>query len=344
MKKKISVLLVIFAFVLVLSACGGKATNVVNVYNWGEYIDEDLLTQFEEETGIRVNYDMFVTNEEMYVKLKNSNIAYDVLVPSDYMIERMIKEEMLQKINFDNVPNYANVDAEFKGQGFDPNNEYSVPYFWGTLGIVYNTELVKEEITSWDALWDEQYKNQIIMMNSSRDAIGISLMRLGYSLNSDNKDQLEEAKQELIKQRPLVRAYLMDETKDIIKNGEVAIAVMYSGDAADAISENPNLRYVIPEKNSNIFIDAMVIPSNAENKENAEKFINFMTDAKNAAKNAAIGYSTPISAAKELLEDDMKNNKASYPEAKMLEGLETFKDPAELLETYDSIWQDVINH
>lgn len=343
MKKRISVVLLILTFVLLLSACGSKETNVVNVYNWGEYIDEDLINQFEEETGIKVNYDMYVTNEEMYVKLKNSNIAYDVLVPSDYMIERMVKEGMLQKINYDNVPNYANIDEEFKGQNFDPNNEYSVPYFWGTLGIVYNTELVNEEIKDWNALWDQKYENKIIMMNSSRDAIGISLMRLGYSLNSDNHDQLEEAKQALIEQRPLVRAYLMDETKDIVKNGEVAIAVMYSGDAADAINENENLKYVIPEKNSNIFIDAMVIPSNAENKENAEKFINFMTDVKNAAKNASIGYSTPISASKELLEDDLKNNPASYPANEMLEGLETFKDPADLLETYDSIWQDVIN-
>lgn len=344
MKNKISLIFSMIAMAFVLAACGGSSNKeVVNVYNWGEYIDTALLDKFEEETGIEVKYDMFTTNEDMYVKLKSSNISYDILVPSDYMIERMKNEGMLQPINFENVPNYANVDDTFKNQTFDENNEYSAPYFWGTLGIVYNKEMVQEPVTSWDILWDDKYENQIIMMDSSRDSIGVALKKLGYSLNSKNESELEEAKQELIAQKPIVRAYLMDETKDMMKNGEAALAVMYSGDAADAISENPNLEYVIPQEGSNIFIDAMVIPANATNKENAEKFINFMLDVNNAAQNASIGYSTPISAAKQLLDDDMKNNEAAYPDQATLDALdlETFRDPAEMLERYDSIWQDV---
>ena len=256
-------------------------------------------------------------------------------------IQKMIEENLLQEINFDNIPNYANIDDEFKNQTYDKNNEYSVPYFWGTLGIVYNKDKVTTPVTSWDALWDKNYERQIIMMDSSRDAIGLSLKRLGYSLNSRDENELNEAKDELIAQKSLIWAYQMDETKDIMINGEASLAVMYSGDAADAMNSASNLEYVIPEEGSNIFIDAMVIPKNAENKENAEKFINFMLDVDNAARNASIGYSTPISAAKEKLEDSLKNNKAAYPDAKNIEGLETFRDPADMLDTYDQIWQDV---
>lgn len=343
MKNKI--LLVVLALVMVLSlaACGEKQEKkVVNIYNWGEYIDEELLSKFEKETGIKVNYDTFVTNEDLYVKLKNSNVSYDLLIPSDYMIEKMIKEDMLQKLDFKNIPNYENVDKEFKDKGFDPKNEYSVPYFWGTLGIVYNSDNVKENIDSWNALWDQKYKDKIIMMDSSRDAIGLSLIKMGYSMNSENETELNKAKEELMKQKPLVRAYQLDQTKDIMINGEADLAVMYSGDAALAISEAPNLKYVIPKEGSNIFIDSMVVPKNAENKGNAEAFINFMLEEHNASQNAAIGYSTPISKAKELLKDDMKNNSASYPDLSNHKNLETFKDPGEKVKIYDDIWQSII--
>ncbi len=343
MKKKVLLALLACLMVLSLAACGEKKDQkVVNVYNWGEYIDESLLSKFEKETGIKVNYDTFVTNEDLYVKLKNSNVSYDVLIPSDYMIEKMIKEDMLQKIDFANIPNYENIDEEFKDKEFDPNNEYSVPYFWGTLGLVYNSDNVKENIDSWNALWDAKYKDDIIMMDSSRDAIGLSLVRLGYSLNSEDEKELNQAKEELAKQKELVRAYQLDQTRDIMINGEANLAVMYSGDAALAISEAPNLRYAIPKEGSNIFIDSMVIPKNAENKENAEAFINFMIEEHNAAQNASIGYSTPITKAKDLLEDSMRNNPASYPDLSGHKNLETFRDPGEKVKIYDDIWQSII--
>ncbi|MDO5027523.1 MAG: spermidine/putrescine ABC transporter substrate-binding protein [Tissierellia bacterium] len=343
MKNKILIFLLVGIMLVSLAACGKKEDEkVVNIYNWGEYIDEDLLSKFEEETGIKVNYDTFVTNEDLYVKLKNSNVSYDLLIPSDYMIERMVQEDMLQKINFENIPNYQNIDPEFKDKEFDPNNEYSVPYFWGTLGLVYNKDHIKEDIDSWHALWDEKYKDKIIMMDSSRDAIGLTLIKLGYSLNSEDEAELNKAKEELVKQKDLVRAYQLDETRDIMINEEASIAVMYSGDAALAISESPSLDYVIPKEGSNIFIDSMVIPKNAENKENAEAFINFMLEENNAAQNASIGYSTPISKAKDLLEDQMKNNHAAYPDLSKYTKLETFKNPGEKVKIYDDIWQSII--
>lgn len=338
MKKKLLGLIMGLA-IFALSACGSK--NQVKIYNWGEYIDKELLGKFEEETGIKPVYETFVTNEDMYIKLKNSNAKYDVVVPSDYMIEKMVNENMLQKIDTSKLTNYSAIGKEFLGKEHDKTNEYSVPYFWGTLGIVYNTKLVKEDITSWDALFDEKYKGQIIMMDSSRDSIGIALKKLGYSLNSRNEKELNEAKDLLVKQFPLVKAYLMDETKDVMKNGEAMMAVMYSGDAADAIAANKDLKYVIPKEGSNIFFDAMVIPANAENYDNALKFIDFMTKPENAAQNAQIGYSTAVSAAIELLPDEMKNNKVAYPDTASLKDLEVFRDPGEFVSTYDQIWQFV---
>lgn len=343
MKKKIIGIFLSLVFVLGLASCGNKNKEVLNIYNWGEYINKDLIVKFEKETGIKVNYDTFNTNEDLYVKLKKSDVSYDLLVPSDYMIEKMIKEDMVQKINFENIPNYKNIGEEFKNQTFDPNNEYSVPYFWGTLGLVYNSENVSEEIDSWDALWNSKYKDKIIMMESSRDAIGISLLRLGYSMNSTNDQELEKAKAELLKQKPLVRAYQFDETRDIMINGEADLTVMYSGDASYAIKEAPNLRYVIPKEGSNIFIDSMVIPKNAKNKENAEKFINFMLDPENAAKNASIGYSTPVTKARDLLPEEDRKDKTSYPDLSLHKNLETFRDPGEKVKVYDKIWQDIIS-
>lgn len=340
------ILLALMILPLLLGCADPEAQGkVVNVYNWGEYIDKDLLDQFEAETGIRVVYSTFNTNEDLYVKLKNGVSSYDVVMPSDYMIEKMKNEDMLRPINWENVPNIEYVDPEYKNHSYDPDQTYSAPYFWGTLGIVYNTDLVQEEVTSWDILWDERYKREIIMLDSSRDSLGIALKKLGYSMNSTDESQLAEAEALLIEQYPLVYAYLVDQTKDIMINGEAALAVMYSGDAVDAISYVDNLAYAVPEEGSNLWFDAMVIPRDARNPDHAEAFINFMLDPENAAVNAEyVWYSLPSSAARELLSEELRDNEVAYPPKESLAGLEVFRDPGDLVRRYDDIWQNIKNH
>lgn len=340
MKKRI--LFLLLAMMLVLTACGSKKEKqVVNIYNWGEYIDKSLLEKFEKETGIEVVYDTFVANEDLYIKMKKSGAKYDLIVPSDYMIEKMIKEGMLAKIDKSKIENYKNLGEEFLKKDFDPTDEYSVPYFWGTVGILYNKKLVKEPVDSWSVLFDEKNKNEVIMFDISRDSIAIALRMLGYSTNTRNPKELEEAKQLLIKQHDIVKAYLVDETKDMMKGGDAKFAAVYSGDAIDSISENPDLEYVIPKEGSNLWFDSMVIPKDAENYDNALKFINFMLDAKNAAQNTSVGYSTPVNAAKEILPDEVKNNHVAYPAVETIKILEVFRDPGEMVKVYDQIWQDV---
>lgn len=344
MKKLI---LVVMAIALILSGCSlntGSRGEVVNVYNWGDYIDSDLITKFEEETGIRVIYSNFNTNEDLYVKLKSGGSNYDVVVPSDYMIERLLNEDMLRPINWTNVPNIKYVDEEYQHHSYDPEQAYSAPYFWGTLGIVYNTTMVDEEVDSWSILWDEKYAREIIMLDSSRDSIGVALAWLGYSMNSRNSDELEQAKQLLIEQYPLVYAYLVDQTRDIMINGEAALAVMYSGDAVDAISNNEDLAYAVPKEGSNLWFDSMVIPKQAKNPENAEKFINFMLEPENAAQNAEyVWYSLPSTVAKELLSDELRDNEVAYPPLELLGQLEVFRDPGTYVKMYDEMWQEIKN-
>ncbi len=335
---------ILLLLMLGLTACGGNK-EVVNVYNWGEYIEKDVLEEFEKETGIEVVYDTFVTNEDLYVKMKNDSTQFDVVVPSDYMIDRMIKEELVQPIDAAKVPNKAKIDTTFfKDMTFDAEGKYSVPYMWGTLGIVYNKTAVTEAPTSWNVLWDPAYSGRIIMMDSVRDTMGIALTRLGYSMNTRDEKQLEEAKQSLIEQKPLVYAYRLDETKDMMIQEEADLAIMYSGDAYVALAENENLGYVIPQEGSNLWIDAMVIPTGAKNIENAYKFIDFMSRPDIAAKNAEyIGYSIPIPEGVALLPEEMKNSEVAYPKDLNAYKLEVFNDPSDILDVYDQMWTDIIS-
>lgn len=345
-RQSLSSLLILFLIVN-LAACsrGASVKEVVNVYNWGEYIDKDLLSKFEEETGIKVIYSQFNTNEDMFVKLKNGTSSYDVVVPSDYMIEKLKNEDMLRKINWDNVPNIRYVDEEYLNHPYDPWQEYSAPGFWGTLGIVYNRSLVKEPVDSWSILWDETYAGNIIMLDSSRDSIGIALRLLGYSMNSEKEEELARAEALLIRQHPLVYAYLVDQTRDIMKNGEAALAVMFSGDAVDVLSENEELDYVIPREGSNLWFDSMVIPKEAQNPANAEAFINFMLDPQNAAQNSEyVWYSVPSSRAVALLPEELKDSRVAYPDLSTLPDLEVYRDPGAWIRIYDDIWQNVKNH
>ncbi|MDO5391656.1 MAG: extracellular solute-binding protein [Eubacteriales bacterium] len=321
----------------------------VIVYNWGEYIDPEVLTMFEEETGISVIYEEFETNEIMYPKIKSGAIAYDVVCPSDYMIERMVKEDLLAEINWDNVPNIKNIDPTYMDQSksFDPDNAYSVPYCFGTVGILYNKTMVDEPIDSWDVLWNPKYTDNILMQDSVRDAFAVALKRKGYSLNSTDVNELEEATADLIKQKPLVQAYVIDQIRDKMIGNEAAIGVIYSGEAIYTQWENENLEYVIPKEGSNVWIDSWVIPKNAQNKENGEKFINFLCRPDIALMNFEyITYSTPNKEARALIEDEeLRNSTIAFPTADMLKDCETFRflgNDADAF--YNELWNKVKAH
>lgn len=343
MKKIILALSVLM--LLTLSACGKKdqAKEEIFVYNWGEYIDPSILKDFQKETGIKVNYDTYASNEDLYIKMTQSQDKYDVIVPSDYMIERLIKEDLIQEINFENIPNFSGVEDILKNPSFDPENKYSVPYFWGTVGIVYNKSEVKDKVDSWDILWNEKYKDQIIMYNSQRDTLGLALKRLGYSLNSTNEKELEEAKKSLIEQKPLVYAYLDDDGRDVVVQGDANLSVMYSGDALLMMAQNEDLDYVVPKEGSNIWYDSMVIPKNAQNVSGAEKFINYMLKPEVQAKNAeyCVGYTSPVKGVKDLLPDEIKNSKVAYPDIDLLPPLESFRDLGDFIKVYDRIWTEI---
>ncbi len=310
---------------------------VLNVYNWGDYIDPSLITKFEKETGIKVNYNTYDTNETMYAKVKSGSSDYDIVVPSDYMVEKMIKQGLLEKIDFNNIPNYKYIGKQFKHLSYDPTDEYSVPYMWGTIGIAYNSKYIKSPITSWKDLWNPKYKDQIVMFDSMRDSMAIALKTLGYSMNSTNPEQIKEAGELLRKQKPLVLAYFVDEVKDAILSGEATIAPVWSGDAAYMMSEDPDIKYVIPKEGSNEWFDALCIPKGAKHKKEAEMFINFLCNPENALTNVEyIGYQTPIPETYEMLPEDIKKE---YPSEAELKNCQIYTDlNQKTLDLYDEEW------
>ena len=333
------------------SADGGE----LYVYNWGEYIDEDVISQFEEETGITVVYDLFETNEEMYPVIEAGAVNYDVVCPSDYMIQKMRENDLLAELNFDKIPNIDQIDPAYMemSQAFDPENKYSVPYCWGTVGILYNTKLLDElgvpAPTKWADLWDERLSGEILMQDSVRDAFMVALKKDGCSMNSESKDELEQAKQELIDQKPLVQAYVIDQVRDKMIGGEAAVGVIYSGEMLYIQDEVANLgldydlEYVIPEEGTNLWLDSWVIPKNAKNKENAEKWIDFMCRPEIAKANFEyITYPTPNKGAFELLDEEMQNNKAVFPDIDSLKDSEVYKylgDDTDAI--YNELWKEV---
>ena len=318
----------------------------INVFNWGEYIDESLIKDFENETGIKVNYSTYDTNEIMYQKIKTNPGTYDIVIPSDYMIEKMIKEDLLEKIDFNNIPNYKYIGEKFKNLPYDPTNEYSVPYTWGTVGIIYDSTVVTEPVTSWDILWNEKYKDNVYMYNSLRDSLAITLVKNGYSLNSTNADEINVAKEDLLKQLTLTNPiYVIDEVRDNMISGEKALAVVYSGDASYIMSQNPDMKYVVPNEGSNKWFDAIAIPKDAPNKAGAEAFINFLCDPENAKTNIEyIEYSTPNTGAFELLDDEVKNNPAAYPSDEVLDKCVLFVDlDKSTLKLYEDAFTEVLS-
>lgn len=324
----------------------------LNVYNWGEYISDgaddstDVVAEFEALTGISVHYTTFASNEEMYAKIKSGGAQYDILIPSDYMIARMINEGMLQKLDFANIPNFSLVDDVYKSLEYDAGDEYSVPYMWGLTGLIYNTAELEDAPTSWDALWDERFMNNILMFSNSRDAFAISMKRLGYSFNDTDPAHIAEAAEELKKQKLLVQAYVMDEIFNKMEGGEAIVAPYYAGDAITMMDENPDLGFVFPEEGSNYFVDAMVVPTGSKNKEAAELFINFMCEPEISAANADyIGYSTPIPDARDMLELDEEIAAIAYPSDEIIEKTEVFaalpEDTNALLDRY---WTDILSY
>ncbi|GAA0103056.1 ABC transporter substrate-binding protein [Paraclostridium bifermentans] len=339
--RKISILITIGLMVsTMLTGCGATdSKKVLNVYNVGDYIDENIITLFEEKTGIDVQYETYDTNEMMYQKVKSGSTNYDLIFPSDYMVEKMKSEGLLQKIDFKNIPNMKYIDKSFLNPIYDETNEYSVPYMWGTFGILYNKKMVKEPVDSWDILWNPKYKGNIMMFDSVRDTMGISLKRLGYSMNTTNPKEINEAMKELMKQKDLVLAYVNDEGKDRLLGEEVAMGIAYSGDAVTLMEENPNLAYAIPKEGTNKWVDAMAIPKSAQNKKEAEMFINFLLDPEIAKMNAEyIGYSTPNVGALKLLDKEVTSNPVAYPPKSVMDKTETFIDLGDKLRLYDEAW------
>ena len=316
-----------------LTSCGsGEAaeagSNMLYVYNWGEYIDEETIEMFEEETGITVVYDEFETNEVMFPKIDANPSQYDVICPSDYMIARMIGEDLLEPLDWDNMPNAKNNIGEeylLQAEGFDPGNIYSCPYTWGTVGILYDSSRVDEPVTSWDILWDPKYKDEILMQDSVRDLYTVPLKMLGYSLNTLDTQELREATDLLIEQKPLVQAYVVDEVRDKMIGGESIFGVIYSGEAEYTREENENLEYVIPEEGTNVWIDGWVVTKASRHKENAMKWIDFMCRPDIALMNFEyIYYSTPNVAAMELMDEDLLENEVLFPDLSQYDNLEAF--------------------
>lgn len=322
----------------------------INVFNWGEYISDgsdgsiDVNAAFEELTGIQVNYSTFATNEELYSKLKGGGAQYDIIIPSDYMIARMIQEDMLEPLNFDNIPAFSNIDEQYLNPAYDPENAYSVPYTAGTVGIIYNSATVEEPVDSWDILWDERYTNDILMFSNSRDAFGIAQKYLGYSLNTTDREELEDCARLLKEQKPLVQAYVMDEIFDKMISGEAAVAPYYAGDYITMSALNEDLKFAIPKEGTNLFVDAICIPKGAQQKEAAEMYINFLCEGQVAADNIGyIGYSTPNKAAFALLDPEAQEDPVRYPPQEVLKNTEPFlaldEETGLLL---DSLWTEVL--
>lgn len=317
---------------------GYSGDNTIAVYNWGDYIDEDLITKFEEETGYKVVYSTFDSNEAMMTKLNQGGTHFDVVVPSEYAIEKMVEDDLLQPIDKSLLPNLKYIDNRFMDLAFDPGNTYSIPYFWGTVGIVYNPDMLNGKVlTSWNDLWDEDLKNEILLVDGAREVMGMGLNSLGYSLNSKDEEQLREAQAKLDTLTPNVKAIVGDEIKMLMANEEASVGVVWSGDAADIMWENENLDYVVPSEGSNLWFDNFAIPKSAQNVEGAHAFINFLLDPENAAQNTDyVGYSTPNVGAFEYLDEEVTTDERFYPRPELTEKLEVYENLGKVKQAYYS--------
>ncbi len=344
--KRLSKLLSLSICILVISAffvgCSNKKySQEINFFNYGENIDDETLREFEKQYGIKVNMETFDDMEAMYQKISSGAGKYDVVLVSDALMPRMIEKNLLQELNKENIPNISQMDEQYLNLEIDPDNKYSVPYMFGTVGLIYNTDVVKEEVDSWDILWDEKYKDKIFMFDTYRDTIGVALKKLGYSLNSTNEKEIEKAKQLLLEQRKLVKPlYGVDNGTTMIPAGETDINMIWSGEGLNLQEEYPNLKYVVPKEGANFWIDSLCITANAENVEGAEKFINFVSDKESALRIAdEIGYTTPNKEAKLEQPEEVRNNPNAYMPKEIMDRCEIYLDlPMNIKKIYDKAW------
>lgn len=331
---------------------GCSDTNVLYVYNWGEYLsvgEDDMIdvnNEFYEETGIKVVYTTYPDNESMYAKVASGSANYDIVIPSDYMISKMINEGLLAELNFDNIPNFQYIDDDFVNPEYDPENKYTVPYMWGTVGLFYNTTMVeKEDIEElgWDILWSEKYAGKILMFNNPRDAFGIAQLKLGYSLNTTDEAEIRACAQTLLEQKPLVQAYVMDQIFSKMSSGEAAVAPYYAGDGVRMMEDNDDIAYYVPETGTNKFVDAMCVLKSSQHKDWAEQYINFLCEKEIALANVEyVGYSTPLTTVYDALDEETKNNPQYYPGSELLANSEVFVNlPDETNELMNQLWEDV---
>lgn len=348
MKKGLLFLLAL-CFVWALPVCAFAEEGVtINVYNWGEYIANgtdgsmDVNAEFTRRTGIGVNYTTFDSNESLYSKLAGGGADYDIIIPSDYMVSRLIKEGRLAPLDFGNIPNYQYIDEQFRDPSYDPGGVYSVPYTWGVVGIFYNTDYV-EEVTSWEALWDARYAGKILTFDNPRDAFAIAQFRLGQDVNTTDPKDWEEAAQLLKDQKPLVQAYVMDQIFDKMESGEAWLGPYYSGDAAILVDNSDNIAFAVPEEGTNHFVDAVCIPATSQHKVEAEAYINFLCDPEIAGANMDyVGYSTPESAAKEYLDPEVAGSPLHYPSEEVVAKAQVFVNlPQEVSSLVDKLWAEV---
>ena len=339
MKRSFKLLLLSICVIIIGTSfvgCNKNYSEEISFFNYGETIKE-----FEKQYGIKVNVETFDDMETMYQKVSNSGVKYDVILVSDALMPRMIKNNLVQELNKDNIPNISQMDEDYLNLDIDPGNKYSVPYMFGTVGLIYNKDVVKEDVDSWDILWDEKYKNRIFMFDTYRDTLGAALKKLGYSLNSENQKEIEEAKELLLEQRKLVDPiYGVDNGTTMIPAGESDINMIWSGEGLNLQDENPNLVYVVPKEGANFWIDSLCIPSNAKNVSGAEKFINFVSDKESALRIAdEIGYTTPNKEARLEQPEEVRNNPNAYMPKEIMDRCEIYTDlPKDVKKEYDNAW------
>lgn len=344
MKKRFKAIAMLSAMLMMSASfygCNKTQKPTINFINYGENIGKGLLEEFEDEYGIKVNMEVYDAPEEMYQKVNAGAVQYDVAVSIDYLVQRMIEEDRLEKIDFNNVPNMDKIAEDHLGKNFDINNEYSVPYMSGTIGLVYNTDYVDEPIDSWTALWDTRYNKNVLLLEGVRDSLGATLKMLGYSLNTTDASQIDEARDKLIelKQNGNLLAIGSDDNTDKMGRGEAAISILWSGEGLNLEAEHDNLKFVVPKEGANFWIDSLVIPKGTKNKENAEKFINFLCEKDPSYRTAdEIGYTTPQKEAREEQDDEIKNNPNAYMTEEILEKCESYDYLGDKLKLYEEAW------